>query len=225
MTIRAAALIPALNEADTIGEVVAGIRPLVAEVLVIDDGSTDGTGERARYAGARVVRHDARQGKGAAVRHGLADLLQGDFTHLVLLDGDLQHVPAEAARLLAEASSTGADLVIGERRFVREETPASRYYANRIGSLLLSTFLGLHVGDSQSGFRVFRADMLRRLRLTATGYEIETEMLIKTRRLGGRMAGVPISAIYTGHPSKLRPIPDTTRTVILAFYYRLFARV
>ncbi len=103
--------------------------------------------------------------------------------------------------------------------------PASRYHANRIGSRALSAFIGAPVGDTQCGFRVFRVDALRPLRLRAAGYDIETEMLVKVRRNDGRIASVPITAVYNGQRSKLRPVRDTTRTCFLAVYYRYIERM
>jgi glycosyltransferase involved in cell wall biosynthesis len=225
MTMSAVAVIPAYNEAASVAEVVTGLRGSVAHVIVVDDGSIDETAERARAAGAEIVSHRTNLGKGHAVRRGLAVALAGDYTHVLLLDGDLQHLPQEAARLLQVAAETGADVVIGERQFCREEMPASRYHANRIGSRVLSWFVNAPVRDSQCGFRVFRMDALRPLRLHASGYEIETEMLVKVRRRGGRVASVPISAVYAGGRSKLRPVRDTTRTCFLAVYYRYLERM
>ena len=222
---RAVALIPAFNEARTIAAVVEGVGAAVDGVIVVDDGSTDGTGDRAREAGAEVTAHAGNLGKGHAVRTGLARVFEGAFTHVLLLDGDLQHLPQEASSLLAEAATSGADVVIGERRFERTRMPASRYHANRIGSRVLSWFVGIPVRDTQCGFRVFRVDALRPLRLRATGYEIETEMLVKVRRRGGRVAAVPITAVYDGRRSKLRPVRDTTRTCFLAVYYRFLERI
>jgi glycosyltransferase involved in cell wall biosynthesis len=220
MTMNVAALVPAYNEAATIGDVVRGVQPYVSRVLVVDDGSTDGTADEARGAGASVVAHAANLGKGHAVRTGLSHLLSSDITHVMLLDGDMQHLPDEAPRLLDAARTTGADVVIGERRFDLSDMPASRYHANRIGSRALSRFVGVPVDDTQCGFRVFRTGTLRQMRLSARGYDIETEMLIKLRRLGGRVASIPVSAVYDGRRSKLRPIRDTTRTCFLAVYYR-----
>ena len=221
---RAAAVIPAFNEARSIAAVVDGVLRAVDRVIVVDDGSTDETAERARAAGADVIVHPANQGKGHAVRKGIARVLEGDFTHVLLLDADMQHLPAEAAALLTEAERSGADIFLGERRFDRARMPASRYHANRIGSRVLSWFVGVPVRDTQCGFRVFRVDALRPLTLTATGYEIETEMLVKVRRRGGRIASVPVTAVYGNERSKLRPVPDTTRTCFLAVYYRFLER-
>ena len=196
----AVALIPAFNESGTIAEVVTGLHDAVSHVIVVDDGSTDGTAERARAAGAEVLEHAENRGKGEAVRTGLARITSGHFTHVLLLDGDMQHLPAEATRLLEAAARTGADLVLG-------------------------WFIGAPVEDTQCGFRVFKVDSLRPLRLSARGYEIETEMLVKVRRRGARLASVPVTAVYAGQRSKLRPIRDTTRTCFLAVYYQFLERI
>ena len=225
MTMRVQALVPAFNEARTIAKVVTGLVPHVAAVCVVDDGSTDGTADAARRAGADVMMNPGDRGKGTAIRSGLARVLERDCSHVLLIDGDLQHLPEEAPLLIAEAERTGADVVLGERRFDRRAMPASRYHANRIGSLALSRFLGVAVRDTQCGFRLFKADVLRSLPLTARGYDIETEMLVKLKRRGGVIASVPITAVYTGQRSKLRPVRDTTKTCFLAVYYRFLERL
>jgi glycosyltransferase involved in cell wall biosynthesis len=222
---RVVAVIPAFNEARTIAAVVSRVRPYTSSVCVVDDGSTDGTADAACAAGAEVVRNTEGRGKGNAVRTGLAHVLRGDYTYVLLIDADLQHLPEEAPGLIDEAERTGADVVLGERRFDRRATPAARYYANRIGSRALSWFIGVAVRDTQCGYRLFRADMLRDLPLKARGYDIETEMLVKLRRRNGRIVSVPVTAVYAGQTSKLRPVRDTTRTCFLAVYYRFLERL
>lgn len=218
------ALVPAYNEVASIAAVVRGAAANVADVLVVDDGSTDGTGDAAREAGAEVMRLDRNGGKGTAIRAGLSRVLRSDATHVLFMDGDLQHRPSEIPGLLAEAAATGAAMVIGERVFVREEMPASRYWANVIGSWALATLMGVDLKDTQSGFRVVRTDVLRQLSLEATGYEFETELVVKLARRGARIARVPIKAVYGGESSKIRPVRDTTRNVVLALAYRFLRR-
>jgi glycosyltransferase involved in cell wall biosynthesis len=201
------AVIPAFNEASSIVDVVRGVTPHVAHVLVIDDGSSDGTGEQARAAGAEVISRSGNRGKGASIRLAFERVLTQPYTHVMLLDGDLQHDPA----------------IIGERPFVRETMPASRYHTNVISSWVISKFfVGQRVLDAQSGYRLIRTDALRRIRLTGRGYEIETEMLIKLARKGARITSVPIPLQDGRSPSKLRPVRDTTRTCFLAVRYRFF---
>jgi glycosyltransferase involved in cell wall biosynthesis len=225
MTMRVQAVVPAFDEARTIAKVVTGLSRHSIAVCVVDDGSTDGTADAARTAGADVMVNPGDRGKGTAIRSGLAHVLTRDCTHVLLIDADLQHLPEEAPLLIAEAERTGADVVLGQRRFDRRAMPASRYHANRIGSLALSRFLGVAIRDTQCGFRLFKADALRGLKLKARGYDIETEMLVKLKRRGGRIASVPITAVYTGQRSKLRPVRDTTKTCFLAVYYRFLERL
>jgi len=220
--VKACALIPAYNEAAHIAEVVSGTKPHVMDVFVVDDGSGDDTSAQASAAGATVLRHERNLGKGQALRTGFARVLAGAYTHVVLIDADLQHDPAEIPRLLA-AAARGATLVLGERELVRDAMPAMRFHANVIGSRVLSWFIGADVADSQSGFRVVACDLLRRVTLTGRGYEIETEMLIKLARAGARIERVTVSRLhYAGVRSHIRPFRDTFRTCMLAVRYRFF---
>jgi len=217
------ALIAAFDEAPTIFDVVSRIRPHVDHVVVVDDGSTDATASLAEAAGAEVIRHDTNRGKGAAVRTGLAAILSRDFSHVLFLDGDSQHLPEDAPALIEAASRGRGEFVLGERPFTRETTPKARFYTNTISSWVISRiFIGRRVGDAQSGYRLIRTDWLKRLRLSGRKYEIETEMLIKLARRGIVIDRVPITLRYTGAASKLRPLRDTTRTCFLAVRYRFF---
>jgi glycosyltransferase involved in cell wall biosynthesis len=219
------AVIAAYNEERHIARVVLGTRRHVPDVVVIDDGSIDRTGEEARTAGATVIRHDRNMGKGCALRTGLAHVLARPFSHVLFLDADLQHDPDEIPKLLDAAARGAGDFVLGEREFLKGAMPAPRFYSNVIGSRALSWFIGADVVDSQSGFRLIRSDLLRRATLTGRGYEIETEMLIKLTRAGARLDRVTISRLhYDGVRSHIRPIRDTTRTCFLAVRYRFLTK-
>lgn len=215
------AVIAAYNEETHVGEVVRGTARHVSQVLVVDDGSSDATMENAREAGATVIRHERNLGKGCAIRTGLAHVLNQPFSHVVLLDADMQHDPAEIPRLLDRAERGIGDFVVAEREFARGTMPPARYYSNVIGSWILSWFIGTPVADTQSGFRLVRSDLLRGVTLTGRGYEIETEMLIKLARAGARIERVTVSRLnYQDVRSHIRPFRDTFRTCMLAVRYR-----
>ena len=214
------ALIPAYQAEETVGEVVPGARRHVERVLVVDDGSTDRTGERAAGAGAEVLRLPENSGKGSAVRAGLARILASDATHVVFLDADGQHDPDDLPALLG-AARQGESFVIGSRVARPEQTPAVRYRTNEIGSRILTRMTGHEVEDGQSGYRVIAADILRRLKLNARGYLIETEILLKAAPHIARFRHIPVRAIYGG-PSHYRPFRDTWIISWGAVYYKVF---
>jgi glycosyltransferase involved in cell wall biosynthesis len=223
---RIVAVIAAFNEGPHIGDVVRGTGPHVDAVIVVDDGSTDDTASAAAAAGAMVVRHAENRGKGVAVRSGLAAVRDRGFSHVLLMDGDLQHRPSDVPRLIAAAAdpAVAADVIVGARSFDRAQMPASRYWSNVIGSWALGGLVGVPIRDTQSGFRLIRLAALEPLTLTSTGYEIETEILIRLARRGAVIREVPVALAYDGAPSKLRPVRDTTRTCFLALFYRFLCR-
>jgi glycosyltransferase involved in cell wall biosynthesis len=214
------ALIPAYQAEETVGDVVRGARRHVDRVLVVDDGSTDRTAERAAEAGAEVLRLPENTGKGTAARAGLERILASDATHVVFLDADGQHDPDDLPALLG-AARQGEAFVIGSRVARPEETPAVRYRTNEIGSRILTRMTGHEVEDGQSGYRVIAADILRRLKLNARGYLIETEILLKAAPHVVGFRHVPVRAIYGG-PSHYRPFRDTWIISWGAVYYKVF---
>jgi len=214
------ALVPAFDAAPTVGAVVRGLKETVERVVVVDDGSSDGTAEAAAAAGADVLRRPENGGKGAAIRTGLEWILASPATHVAFVDADGQHDPADLPALLA-AARAGDDFVIGSRMSDPDAIPRYRYRTNEIGSQVLSRMTGLEVEDAQSGYRVVSADLLRRLALNARGYIIETEMLLKAAPHLKRFRHVPVRAIYGG-PSHYRPFRDTWIISWGAVYYKVF---
>ena len=214
------ALVPAYQAEETVGAVVCGALSRVERVVVVDDGSSDRTGDAARSAGAEVLRRESNGGKGEALRSGLRLVLGSDATHVALLDADGQHDPGDLPALLAAARS-GETFVIGSRMADPDAIPAYRYRTNEIGSRILTRMTGLEIEDAQSGFRVVSTNLLRRLRLNARGYSIETEMLLKAAPHLRRFAHVPVRAIYGG-PSHYRPFRDTWVISWAAVYWKVF---
>ncbi len=217
---RPAALLPAFQAQATVGDVVRGVRQSVARVLVVDDGSTDGTAAEAERAGAEVLRLPSNAGKGSAIRAGLSRILASDATHVAFVDADGQHDPRDLPRLL-EAARSGEDFVIGSRMADPGSIPAYRFRTNEIGSRILSRMAGVEIEDAQSGYRVVAAPLLRRLALNARGYIIETEILLKAARHLKRVCHVPVRAIYGGS-SHYRPFRDTWIISWGAVYYKVF---
>jgi glycosyltransferase involved in cell wall biosynthesis len=217
---RPVALIPAYQAEATVAAVVRGAKRLVESVLVVDDGSSDGTGRAARDAGADVLRLPENGGKGCAIRAGLKHLFETGASHVAFLDADGQHDPADLPGLLAEARA-GESFVIGSRMADPDAIPAYRFRTNEIGSLILTRMTGHEIEDGQSGFRVVAASLLRRLQLNARRYAIENEMLIKAAPHVRRFAHVPVRAIYGG-PSHYRPFRDTWVTSWASVYYKVF---
>ena len=219
---RTCALIPAFNEAPYIANVVKGAQPHVEQVVVIDDGSGDGTAQVAQAAGATCLRSDTNCGKASALRTGIAFACAQDFTHAITLDGDGQHLPEDIPVMISVAKETGADLVIGARSFDRARMPRARYYSNTIGSRLASALVGCEIRDSQSGFRLFRLDKLRETKLRSRSYELEMEILIKMARSGCTIAHAPVHVVYDdGHArSKMKPVRDTVSICLWSLAFR-----
>jgi glycosyltransferase involved in cell wall biosynthesis len=219
---RTCALIPAFNEAPYIADVVERARPHVEEVMVIDDGSIDGTAEIARAAGATCLQFPRNCGKASALRAGIAYARDHHFTCVITLDGDGQHLPEDIPGMLRVAEGTGADLIIGARSFDRAMMPRSRYFSNVIGSRLASALVGCEIRDSQSGFRLLRLDKLDAAKLRSRCYELEMEILIKMARSGCTIAHAPIRMVYDAGQarSKMKPVRDTVRVCLWSLAFR-----
>jgi glycosyltransferase involved in cell wall biosynthesis len=219
---RTCALIPAFNEAPHIAKVVEGTLEHVADVVVIDDGSGDGTAEIARSAGAICLELPRNCGKASALRAGIDFARAHNFTRAITLDGDGQHLPEDIPVMLRVAEETGADLVIGARRFDRALMPRARYFSNIIGSRLASALIGCQIRDSQSGFRLFRLDKLGDAKLRSRCYELEMEILIKMVRSGCTVAHAPVRMIYDDGEarSKMKPVRDTVRVCLWSLAFR-----
>jgi glycosyltransferase involved in cell wall biosynthesis len=218
---RTGAIIPAYREEAFIGAVVQGLQKHVDPVVVVDDGSPDGTAAAAERAGAVVLRHERNQGKGAAIQTGLNFLAgTGGVERFFLLDGDGQHDPAEIPRFLDAAERTGADLIVGNRMNDLSSMPLIRRWTNQFMSWQISSLCGQKLPDSQCGYRLARCELVPLLMKCSTGFDFETETLLLACRQGYRIAFVPIRTIYRDETSKIRPVRDTIRYLKLMARYR-----
>jgi glycosyltransferase involved in cell wall biosynthesis len=209
-------IIPAKNEAGAIGKVVKGIRALYpdAELLVVDDGSTDDTRAVAEAAGADVFSHPHSLGNGAAVKAG-ARRATGET--LVFLDGDGQHDPSDIPRLL-EQLDAGHDMVIGARSARKSHANWGRLMANGVYNLIASVVTDHLIPDLTSGFRVVRAEkFLNFLYLLPNGFSYPTTITMAFLRSGFPVKFVEIEAARRTGKSHIRPVRDGIRFLVIIF--------
>jgi glycosyltransferase involved in cell wall biosynthesis len=215
-TFRPAVLIPAYECAATIAAVVTDARRQLEPVLVVDDGSTDATAERARAAGAEVMSQGRNCGKGAALVAGMRQLARRGFTHALTMDGDGQHLGAEIPKLLALARAEPRAIVIGTRTIGGQAVAAVNLLGNRSANLAVRLAAGRAVGDTQSGFRVYPLAEVLALPAYGERFEYETTVIIRAVRAGVPVRTTPTAVYYppiAERRTHYRKVVDTLRII------------
>jgi glycosyltransferase involved in cell wall biosynthesis len=219
-------VIPVFNEELTIGNVIERLTVVMQEsgfnheIIIVDDGSADGSLDVSKSLGVKVFSLERHVGKGYTLRVGFAKA-KGEI--VTTIDSDGSHRPEELPKLLAPILQDNADLVIGSRYSSGSPVAARKLNATgvRIFNFLIKVLTRVDVSDSQSGYRVMKALVLRNMRLESKGYEIESEMLVKTAQQGFRVSEVPISFEQrTYGTSRLDPAADGFRilfSIVLAY--------
>jgi glycosyltransferase involved in cell wall biosynthesis len=212
------ALIPAYNEANRIGAVIAGALSHLP-VLVVDDGSSDGTAVRAEEYEVNVLRQQPNQGKGAALRAGFNWALAEGYEAVLTLDADGQHDPVEIPKFLRTYEQDNPDLIIGARDF--SQIPLVRRFANTVGRWSFSWALGEPVRDNQSGYRLLsRRMMVALLDSREQGFEFEVDMIVECVQRGFQLEWVPIRTIYAGEKSHINPLVHSANWVRIVWQTR-----
>lgn len=213
MSERTLVVIPAYNAGKSVGSVVTQCVSVMNDVLVVDDGSVDDTGAAAKAAGAQVVRHPQNRGKGAALKTGFAWALEHGFDDVITLDADGQHLPGEIPKFLEARQQTRGDLIIGGRAHLFHEMLPRRRMANRFSAWSISKAAGLKVSDSQSGYRLYSANLLRSVRLRTDGFDLESEVIVHAGRGGFKLITIPINLGFVDgvSTSHYKPLMDTLR--------------
>jgi glycosyltransferase involved in cell wall biosynthesis len=234
-------VVPAYNAGSTISELIEKISRFVnkSDVIVVDDGSFDQTFENAKGAGVAVLKHDSNEGKGEALKTGFRYALEKNYHSVITIDADLQHDPESIPDFILKTedhslldsktklpphpipfpygerviSSTG--IIIGTRKRNLKIMPFARWLTNNLSSVIVSVLSGQSIRDSQSGYRLISAQVLKKVRLESKKYDLEPEILIKASRKGFRIVEVPIRTIYTGGKSFINPFVDTGRFIKL----------
>jgi glycosyltransferase involved in cell wall biosynthesis len=219
--LKTAAIIPAYREEQHIGDIVRRTRQQLDHVVVIDDGSSDNTAGCAREAGAEVIVHSQNRGKGEAIKTGLRHWLDRQFTYVIILDADGQHLPEEIDRFIAAAAQAGDhSFFLGNRMDNLIGMPFVRRVVNRYMSNRISRICRQEIPDTQCGFRMLDRQLIPELLEGGNRFDYETEMLIIASRQGYRIESVPITTVYSDEVSKIRPARDTIRFFKLMRRYR-----
>ncbi|HSP00195.1 MAG TPA: glycosyltransferase family 2 protein [Thioalkalivibrio sp.] len=214
------AVIPAYHEAATIAQVASAARPYVDRVIVVDDGSKDGTAAALAGLDVTLLRHEVNQGKAAALWHGMELALAERAAAVITLDGDGQHDTGEIPPLIEAWREQPLRLVIGARLIGREHTPPLRLFGNRMADFWIAWASGQPVRDSQSGFRLYPAELLANTHLPhhrGRSFVFESEILIEAERLGYPVRTVAVRCIYPENrrPSHYRPTADTLHIIAM----------
>jgi len=207
-------IIPAYNESQNIESLIQALCAKGLEAVVIDDGSTDGTGAVAEKNGAVVMRNNRKEGKGCSLRKGFEYALRRDYVGVITMDGDGQHDVADVDRFIAAAQEHKVSIIAGNRMTDSKGMPFVRYCTNRFMSWLISIACRRAIADTQCGYRYISCDILREIDLTCRDFEIETEILMKACKRGFKVYDVPVRTIYCNEESKISPFKDTIRFFI-----------
>jgi glycosyltransferase involved in cell wall biosynthesis len=206
------AIIPAFNAESTIGEVIDRTKEYLRRVIVVNDGSTDRTGEVARSRSIEVISIPSNRGKGYALRLGFSHALSNGCSSILTLDADGQHDPADIPIFLQAHEEDSQAILVGSRMAQAGRFPRQRYYSNRAAVFFISKALGQYLEDTQCGFRLYPAEAIRPIELTTSHFQTETEILLRAAHRGVRISSVPVKNIYwngNAPRSNFRPVVDT----------------
>lgn len=207
-------VIPAYNEEQLIGKVVQqAAKEGYSSIIVVDDGSSDATGEVARAEGAIVIQHKLNRGKGAATRTGIDAAVRLGADIVVTIDGDGQHNPKEITQVLQPIFNGVCDVALGSREITTNTMPLHKVVHNKIANSITYLYSGIRVQDSQSGFRAYSRLACGLLDTISDSYEYESEIiqLVATHKLSYRE--VPISTVYTDYSTNKLHKQDITNGI------------
>jgi glycosyltransferase involved in cell wall biosynthesis len=211
-----AIVVPAYQAGATIAAVVRDARACGLPVLVVDDGSTDGTAALARQAGAEVLHHPRNRGKGAALRTGMRHLAATGYTHALSMDADGQHLAREIPALVTAARVRPEALVLGVRMIGTQEVAAANLLGNRVANWAVRRAADVDARDTQSGFRVYPLATVLPLAAAGDHFEYETTIIVHAARAGIPIVPVPVAVYYPPvgeRRSHYRKVVDTLRII------------
>ncbi len=221
-------VIPAYNAEATLGQVFSRIpRGDYHRIIVVDDGSLDGTSEVVRKHEVELIRHDRNRGYGGAQKTGYKRALELGADIVVLLHADAQYAPEEMPGLIEAVVDQDADIVLGSRalggEMIKGGMPFIRYVGNRLLTKIENLALGANISEFHTGYRVYTANALKSLNFEGytDQFHFDSEILFDAKEKGLKIVEVPIGTTYAGEKSYLNPITYGTQVLLLILRYKL----
>lgn len=211
-------IIPTYNNEGSIGKVIADVKCYASDILVINDGSTDGTSRiLSDIQGIKTITLDRNRGKGMALKTGLGYAVGKGYRYAISIDADGQHYAEDIKLFYEEIKNTPDTLLIGARQ-APAGMPRKNSFANRISNFWYRVETGIKLSDTQSGFRLYPLRELKSIRFFTSGYEFEIEIIVKAAWKGIQIRNIPINVYYAPKEcrvSHFRPFRDFMRISML----------
>lgn len=211
-------IIPTYNNSRTVADVARRALTVCPDVIVVNDGSTDGTAGMLKDVNVTILVHDRNRGKGMALKTGLRYAGGKGFTHAVTIDADGQHFPEDIPVLMSESDINPNDIIVGCRNLTSDNMPRQNTFANRFSNFWFRLQTAQKLDDTQSGFRIYPLDKLYGLWLVTSRYEAELELMVYAAWHGVRVIGVPVRVLYQPEGERVshfRPFWDFFRITVL----------
>lgn len=220
---KTAVLIPVYNEGEIFRRFLQKVLEYIdaRDVIIVDDGSTDGTCDGLENSGVTLLRHQHNSGKGNALKTGFRQAIEAGYDWVLCIDGDGQHVPEKIPDFISSAEASKYQIIIGNRRKDLKTMPWDRKFSNLVTSSFLSILAGVKIHDAQCGYRMYRADFLKDIDLKTSDFDTENEILLKSFKRNAAIGWVDIPVVYGEETSHINRLSDTIKFIKLIIRYLL----
>ena len=225
--LKCAILIPTFNNVNTIEKVVDDVLVFAEDVIVVNDGSTDGTHDiLSNKCGIRYISYPINEGKGYALTKGIKWAVEKGFEYIITIDADGQHYASDIPVFIEAIEKNPGSLLIGARNLQADNMPGKNTFANKFSNFWYKVETGKTLQDTQSGFRLYPIQKLKNIHLWTKKYEFEVEIIVRAAWKGILVSNVPIHVFYPPKEERVshfRPLPDFTRISILNTFLVIYA--